>query len=367
MELLNASKMVAGYTLGVDKDARESLIVVAKATFTIPIDGSEPSMAEEQLPLVDADQFTGPPGLSAATYESDFAPVKPRCDVLLLGSAYSPGRQPRNHLEVGLRASSVVKKFRVLGDRNWAGRSIGFGTTNPEPFERKSITYDVAFGGVDDFHEDEEKRDAYLPNPVGRGFHRNLDTELVHNTPLPNTEEIGTPIRNPDGKYNPMAFGPVGRGWPVRARYAGTYDDNWVDNVFPFLPEDFDNRYYQAAPEDQQCSYLRGGEVVSILNLSPIPRLDFRIPDTSLPVVYFRRRGRHEIKQANADTLILEPDEWKFSIVWRSSILLQRDIFEISDVLVGDMPRAWWRAREVGKAYYSSIAEMIKHSQEENE
>ena len=51
-----------------------------------------------------------------------------------------------------------------------------------------------------------------------------------------------------------MSFGPVGRGWHPRLGYAGTYDQNWLDNVFPFLPADFRDDYYQAAPADQQIA-----------------------------------------------------------------------------------------------------------------
>ena len=72
--------------------------------------------------------------------------------------------------------------------------------------------------------------------------------------PVSNTEEISDPVRDPGGRYRPMAFGPIGRGWPSRIRYAGTYDQNWIDNVFPFLPDDFDTRYFQCAPEDQQIA-----------------------------------------------------------------------------------------------------------------
>src|SRR5690606_30217736 len=128
----------------------------------------------------------------------------------------------------------------------------------PTPFTRKVITYDVAFGGIDNYHPDPDKRDAYMANPIGRGFHRFLASNQVHNTPLPNTEEPGNPVTKPHGNYRPMGLGVIGRSWPDRIRYAGTYDQHWVDDVFPFLPPDFDNRYYQAAPEDQQCSYLQG-------------------------------------------------------------------------------------------------------------
>ena len=80
MELLNATKMQAGYTMGMQPDGRELLVVVVKGTFVIPNAGEEPKLAEEQVPLIEADTFTGEPGLSAPVYESDYSPRKLRCD-----------------------------------------------------------------------------------------------------------------------------------------------------------------------------------------------------------------------------------------------------------------------------------------------
>ena len=38
MELINATGMQAGYTMGMQPDGRELLVVVVKGTFTIPKD-----------------------------------------------------------------------------------------------------------------------------------------------------------------------------------------------------------------------------------------------------------------------------------------------------------------------------------------
>ena len=120
------------------------------------------------------------------------------------------------------------------------------------------ISYDNAFGGTDAAMRDPAQHGTYLPNPVGRGWHKHIYPELVVGTPVSNTEEIGDPVRDPGGKYRPMAFGPIGRGWPSRIGYAGTYDQNWIDNVFPFLPADFDTRYFQCASDDQQIAAPAG-------------------------------------------------------------------------------------------------------------
>ena len=365
MELLNATPFQAAYTQGLDKTGREHLLIVVKATYSLPLDGSVPRLMSPQVPLTEADQFTGEPGFSATLYESDFALYKPRCDVLLNGSAYAPNGVATSSVEVGLSVSTVTKVFRVLGDRYWYAAAGSIGKTRPTPFTKMNLSYDLAFGGVDDFHPDESKRDAYLKNPVGKGFHRHLSPELVNDTALPNTEAKNQAISSPLGNYRPMSFGVIGRGWPERAKYAGTYDQQWVDHRFPFLPADFDDRYYQAAPEDQQCDHLKGGEQVHLMNLTPNARVAFTIPTIDLPVVFFRRGTEAVPKQGVLDTLLIEPDLGIFTLTWRCSEPLKRNIFEVPQVLVGQKSKAWWRAKTLGKAYHPSLASAVSSNQVE--
>src|SRR5581483_6496025 len=101
------------------RDGRELLVVVAKGTFAMPTAAAEPALADEQIPIVAADTFTGEPGLSAPVYESDYAPVKPRCDVTLLGAAYAPPGRAARRVRVSLRVGSMHKQFDVVGRRVW--------------------------------------------------------------------------------------------------------------------------------------------------------------------------------------------------------------------------------------------------------
>ena len=222
MELINATRMTAGYTLGLDPDGRERVVVVVKGTFVLPPgDDGEPLLADEQAPLVMADEFEGEPGLSAPTYESDYSPVKPRCDVLLQGSAYAPGGRPATRVEVSLKVGSLRKSFAVVGDRVWRRRMGSLRPGEPKPFLSLPITYARAYGGVDVHPKDEKKRKTYLENPVGVGFRPVSPHGDVEGHPVPNTEEIGVPVSKTNGNYRPMAFGPVGRNWAPRFRLAG--------------------------------------------------------------------------------------------------------------------------------------------------
>jgi hypothetical protein len=367
MQLLNATNMQAGYTMGMQPDGRELMVVAVKGTFLIPRAGKMAELAPEQEKLVEADTFTGEPGFSAPVYETDYAPHKPRCDVLLNGSAYAPNGYPTERVRVGLRVGSVTKVFDVVGNRAWRELAATVSSTRPEPFKVMPISYDNAFGGVDNLHPDPARHRTYLPNHAGKGFYHNVDSYIYVGKPLPNTEESNDPVTKPNGKYRPMAFGPVGRAWDPRPKFAGTYDQYWLDNVFPFLPADFDDRYYQAAPVDQQIDYLRGGEQVTLYNLTPLGRLDFRLPTVSVPITFYLKNGEEVEQLAISDTLIIEPDLGRFMIVCRAARPLKRNMFEVTQIVAGRMPRGWYRARALGKIYYPSLQALVAERSLESE
>ena len=355
MELLNATKMVAGYAPGLRPDGRELLVVVVKGTFNLPANGEEVKLSAQQQPLVEADQFTGEPGFSAPLYESDYAPEKPFCDVIVNGSAYAPNGKPAQAVGVGVKVGRVAKAFNVVGDRVWESGLSGIGPSFAKPFTKKTFSYDVAYGGTDRFSDDESDHDAYMQNPSGIGYRKSITSGSIDGTQVPNTEERKNPIKSPIGDYKPMSFGPIAKGWQSRAKYAGTYDDEWFENEFPFLPTDFDNRYFQCAPEDQQTDYLKGGEEITLVNLTPDGRRVFKFPVVDVPVTFIRQdEGRLETS-AVADTLYIEPDEGRCIVLWRAHIELSQNMFEVAQIVTGQMSRGWWRARVLGKTYHPGL------------
>ena len=359
MELINATGMQAAYTQGVEPSGREWLVVVVKGTFAIPEEqGGVAPLHAQQLPMVMADTFTGEPGRSAPVQEVDFALRKARCDILLTGSAHAPHGQACERVLVGARIGQWQKSFAVVGNRRWGGIS-GARASAAEPFVRIPVSYDRAFGGVDAWHEDPAEHGAYMPNPVGRGWHRRMEARYVDGTPLPNTEALNEPVLSPDGRYEPMAFGPLGRGWSSRLPYAGTYDQDWIDNVFPFLPADFQDAYYQAAPLDQQMDHPRGTLDVALANLTPQGQTRFRIACQDMPVNFFHRKGGHVEVMALLDTVAIHSDQGLLTLGWRGAMPLRKNIFEISNVLVGTMSRGWWRARALGKTWHPSLGDLV--------
>lgn len=353
MELINATRMVAGFNMGLAPSGRESLVVVVKGTFQMPPPDAPAghfSLHEEQLPLVMADTFTGEPGLSAPLNEIDFAPHKPRCDILLLGNAHVPQGRPATRIEAGVRVGHWHKRLAVVGPRHWECGPLGVAAASPPGvFVRQPLSYDVAFGGTDLRHEDPAAHAAFMPNPVGVGFHKHIRMDWVDGAPLPRTEQLGQAVRDPAGAYRPMAFGPVGRGWSTRSCFAGTYDDDWLAQHFPFLPPDFDPQYYQAAPPDQQVPlemFQQGPVDVALGNLTPDGLARFTIPHLVAPVHVFPRHGAREDHTAVLDTVVIEPDAGRFTLTWRVTRPLANGIFDIAQVLVGKKGREWWQQRD---------------------
>jgi hypothetical protein len=363
MEFVNETNVETDWIVGFQPDGRELLIVAIKATFEIPQDGEAPTLAEAQVPLTQADEFTGEPGQSATLYETDYAHRKPFCDVLLNGSAYAPGGRPQDKVRVALQVGAMSKAFNVVGDRRWERSLLSLNPTPSRPFVKMPITYDRAYGGADQAPGNPYKIKTYTKNPVGVGYYPYSTGKHLFGKPLPNTEEIGKPIKSESGKYLPMSFGPIGRNFQTRIPYAGTYNQAWLDNVAPFWPQDFDYRYFQSAPVDQQIPHLKGGEPVVLQNLTSGGLTRFQIPRITVPVIFVPYHGEDIIAETLMDTIVIEPDLQRFMLIWRWSLPLRKNCFELKKVIVGEKPRSWrWqrKAAAKGKSYHKGISAYIQ-------
>ncbi|TPO11126.1 DUF2169 domain-containing protein [Mesorhizobium sp. B1-1-5] len=352
MQIWNQTGYPHEFTIATDKAGHDWIVVVVKGTFDFPTKpGGLVQKSREQIPLVMADTQTGVPGYSATLWETDFAFRKSRCDVVANGCAYAPGGRPVERVPVGIKIGNWSKRFEVVGHREW--RAIGpvFTATAPQPFLKLTISYDVAWGGVDRLDPEDKLPASYKYNPVGTGWSRTRNQRLIPGLRLPNTQAIGEEIRSPFGDYKPMSFGPIGRGWPGRVEYGGTYDQNWADNVFPFLPQDFDERYFQMAPPDQQIDPPRGGEEVVLVNMTQEGRVSFRLPPTSLPMCLFKGRRTAVEADLSPDAILLDPEARRFSMVWRSAQRIQTSLLDFSECWLGPPTRGMLLARDRGKRY----------------
>ncbi|MEQ6250655.1 DUF2169 domain-containing protein [Sulfitobacter sp. HNIBRBA3233] len=352
MKVFNRPGYLHQHTVGMDVAGREHFVLVIKGSFGFPDHSGAPMQpAAEHVPLVYADEHTGAPGFSATRWETDFAFRKPKCDIVVQGAAYAPGGRRAERVQVGLRVGGWQKSFHVVGHREWRVLGPSIAATDPYPFTRQAFGYDTAFGGVDRLDPDDATPPAYYPNPHGRGFASFRNQSKLSGQPLPLTEEVGQPVTSPYEEYKPMALGPVWRGFPDRLRHGGTYDQKWQDEVFPFLPADFDERYYQQVGVDQQIEKPKRPQDVVLLNLTPSGREAFRLPDTALPVRLFREWETVFDDTVYPDTLLFDTEARLLSMVWRVEVPLKRIVTEITEAWIGKPRRGLVRAKETGKAY----------------
>lgn len=311
-----------------DRDGAEVWLVAVKASFDILPDGSTVPSAE-QPPVLRVPAYFGDPATSSIRYEADLVLTKTTTDVLLVGNAHAPGGQPVTELDVGFRVGALQKQIRAVGDRVWTDR----GPSRAEAFVTMPIVYENAFGGVD-FQSAHPNRDWDWRNPVGRGFF----TDKAHavGQPLPNLEWPEQPIRNWKDRPPPAGFGALASHWQPRAGFAGSYDERWMKTRQPLLPEDFDDRFFQCAPPDQQpARFLTGGESVTIVHLSPRGRLQFTLPRLFLGFETRFYDGSRELhRNRKLHSVILEPEFPRVSLVWHSALPCHFKVHKLERTIV---------------------------------
>ena len=350
----NTTAMEAGLTVATDKEGREFCVVVIKGTFMIGKDG-QLKLAKKQEPMVYADAHYGDPSKTCIQYECDFAPFKPCADVIVNGHAISPTGNQVQEMTVWLEIGSRRKAIKVFGHRYWEKGVLGLRPSEPAPFLQMPLIFDKAFGGTDRSHAKPKYQGAEMRNPTGIGFHKNADTEVIRDTALPNLEDPQQLIRKWSDTPPPIGLGVIGRNWHPRIQYAGTYDEHWLNDRFPFLPDDFDEHYFLSSPVDQQVPYLKGGERIRCHYMTPDQLLELTVPTLSIPIVYRFRRKEVEV-QPNLDTLIIEPDPRRALLIWRARVPTGPKLHALREVLIGHKPKA----RDLTKPHFHSITDLIK-------
>ncbi|WP_068638488.1 DUF2169 family type VI secretion system accessory protein [Thauera butanivorans] len=352
MELVCLSKHLdVALSTALDVTGREHLVVVAKATWRIPEPGQRPRPLSP-CPLVVSDEYYGAPGESAMRYGDDFVRHKPRCDLLFDACAHAPDQRPLKYLEAEVRIGAWHKTVCVTGNRQWQRGVLGLTPSEPAPFTTLPLHHGHAFGGMRHYQDGKHVHcEAFEHNLAGIGWGGPKTWHTLAGEPIANLHAPGKPIKKPnDDALMPTALSAIARHWAPRNQYGGTYDDAWRRELAPFLPEDFDERFFQCAPTDQQIPYPAGGETVTLTHLLPRhPTLSFTLPRfDALRVRILRTDYSTEILSPPVDTLFFETEAGRFSAVWRASTPIRRRIHEFDTVAVGNVDPAWWDARRLG-------------------
>jgi hypothetical protein len=250
--------------------------------------------------------------------------------------------------------------------------------TRPEPFTSLPLRWESAYGGEHRIEEQLGKREKQVrqvgakyclsaeqaaqhpsvaegkaapvahivheQNPLGVGFATqwyltssgasDLSAPRVEYPDRPFTSQLFWNTARGKDRPSPAGLGAVGRAWLPRRALIGEMDADahWDDDAIPSLPPEFDHRYWNCAPVDQQCPHLRGGEFFTLVNLvapsGPASEtkavadnvLRFQLPEAAPFLAIGDTGGRIGVKPCLLDTVYIDPEAGIVELVWRATI-----------------------------------------------
>ena len=195
------------------------------------------------------------------------------------------------------------------------------------------MVYEKAFGGV--HLVDGRIESAEMRNPVGYGYAGQRGVGEMNGVPLPNLEDPRYLIRDVSDCPAPACFGFSAPAWMPRAAHAGSYDEAWQQQRAPYLPQDFDSRFLNMAHPELVCTgYLQGGEPVSISGMHPDGEISFELPRVAL-VSELHADSRIERLDFNLETVLLEPNQYRLSMLWKAAFACDKNAHKIRQIDVG--------------------------------
>ncbi|NDV73509.1 DUF2169 family type VI secretion system accessory protein [Burkholderia cenocepacia] len=274
MEFRNLTPFQALCFSALDVDDREHRVIAMKVGYrlvsTNGTDFDAVAIDNDPVPLCMADEYDGEVGESNVREESDLAPYKPRCDVVLRGAAHAPEGLRLQSWDVRIRVSEPLpeaplsvdepyplspgmalnarqraeleqaqadaarrraeaprfrplldKTLRVTGPRHFRRDALtlwrGWRLLEPEPASTVAMTWANAFGGRSIVRNPERLRaqdepefllnEVCFSNPLGRGWVDHRYLRLVRKTGQDLPRAIPAPqIEAPDAPIRQLRF-----------------------------------------------------------------------------------------------------------------------------------------------------------------
>jgi len=309
-------------------------VVIVKATYVFDEDERCVLSDEQEMPNAEERSFDQAE-FSSLRQPSDHVGYKPSTDMIFNVVAYAPEGKAAKSWTVGVEITdgqgiTIRKTLRITGPRWWLPkwqRALtdkekrewqkyrhlfeGWELSQPEPITHLPIRYEYAYGGTLLKGEDQNGHpivDAYQYNPVGLGW---IDKEWTDHTmaqPAAQIEYADEPITDPYKPYRPAGFGAIHRAWLPRRPLAGTYDQHWIDKIWPKWPPDYDFCFNNAAA-DGLCGhgFLQLPIKIQLVHLHPtLSHRSIMFDGVDLLASYQQQDGRFFAFRPRLDTLYLD-------------------------------------------------------------
>jgi hypothetical protein len=371
MEFRNLTPFAAMQYAMLDASDEEKHVVVMKVGYQLQPTGRGGYQLrvrdDDAVPLCLEDEFSEKVNASSVLQESDLAPFKPFCDVIINATAWSAQRHPCTEIPVSIviknaeGASLLSRKLMVTGERYFEQHVLTrkWSLSQPERFVSYPLRWEGTFGGENRLEKDEKitgeiagsalltaeqqaqhpqapntplAHEACARNPLGRGFIAPWYARAKQPKcyPAPRIFDPQHPLMAEDFAaqiagssdfnapcFHPIGLGTFGRAWQPRLALAGTYDEEWLAARQPYLPADFDFRYWNCAPSEQQIPYPTLPLSVNLEGVSPDGPLQFLIPEHVAFVLLRMKNGVWLPQRMQIDTLHIDSDRLEVTVCWR--------------------------------------------------
>lgn len=306
MDVVSTCPLPVASVLWQPRAGKWALTFVCKATYRLLPGESE--LASEQEPPNEDDNFWDDDATRSLYAPSDLVPFKARADVILVGNAFAPRREPTRSLIAELRVGPMSKSIECFCDRTW---TLDGQLREGPKFTKIPLRYERAGGGPDTL------------NPVGM---RPDAADAYGMIALPNLQKPADPVPQRGEVVEPIGFGPIAPTWPSRAQRLGRYAASWFEGAWNSrpLPEDIDPSFFNCAPLDQQLDAIRSGERLILENLHPEhARLVTNLPAAAPRAVLERPGAAPEAVSLACDTLWIDTDRSLCTLVYRGRVALE--------------------------------------------
>ncbi|NYT86491.1 DUF2169 family type VI secretion system accessory protein [Pollutimonas harenae] len=241
----------------------------------------------------------------------DLSIPKPCAEFLVSGKAWSHDASEPGRVAVRARVDHLEKNLIVHGDRHWVqGGMSPAGVVQGVP-----VNWRHTYGGS-----------GFAENECGMGSVRGADG-VWH---IPNVEALDQRLRREGQLGKPVSFGPISPTRPRRFKLAGGYEDRWLTDGFPGLPDTLDPHFFNTASADQwfvKQAELAPAAEYEIWNMHPKQScLQGRLPALRARC-FFQRHGAEDLEEISMrhTTAWFFPDRERVLLIFHGAVPLTTD------------------------------------------
>jgi uncharacterized protein YjbI with pentapeptide repeats len=272
--------------------------------------------------------------------------------------AHAQSELPVQNMVVSAQCGPLQKELRVSGPREWEKGLFSWRAGEADFFTDMPLMWSQAYGG-----------EHTLNNPLGVGDDALKQFKNGQTAQLPNIEYLNSIQNSPDQKIASAGFESTHISWnDLKAFEKMGFNDAWIKNGFPAMPDAFDWAIYNRAPVDQRLphGYWAGDENFRLNGMNAKHQIiEGRLPGVEM-LCFSQHHDSEKIttNTMHLDTIVFIPTSGVGFLHYRCEVknsgALGKDLNHI--VLA-----AQWKDQPKSPSHYFETLTSLLHAQHKNE